>query len=314
MSRLRVLLLGANGQVGWALRPRLALDYDLVALDRQALDLSDLDALQAHLDAERPAAIVNAAAYTAVDRAEREPELAYRLNAAVPERLARWCAANHAALLHYSTDYVFDGCHDRPYRETDTPSPLNTYGASKLAGEQAVLGSGARAVVLRVSWVYGVHGNNFLKTMLRLARTRDQLAVVDDQIGAPTSAELIAAVSERLLTRLLTVGDRAAHAPSPSPDRVPPLLHLAPKGAVSWFGYARFLLKCAAQYGWPLRVHPDAIRAIPSTDYPTPAPRPRNSRLATDLLEQTLGVTLPSWETDVARTVEALVQCCSLSG
>ena len=300
MSRLRVLLLGANGQVGWALRPRLALDYDLVALDRQVLDLSDLDALQARLDAERPAAIVNAAAYTAVDRAEREPELAYRLNAAVPERLARWCAANHAALLHYSTDYVFDGTGSRPWREDDAPHPVNAYGRSKRAGEEAVLESGARALILRVSWLYGLHGANFLKTMLRLGASRRVLRVVADQVGAPTGTGLAAEVSAELVRRLRT-----------APDTCPSgLYHLAPTGETSWYDYAAFVFERARESGWPLAL--EALEPIASADYPTAAPRPANSRLDTTRLATTFGLRLPPWQDEVARTVAVLAEPLSL--
>ncbi|GAB6049306.1 dTDP-4-dehydrorhamnose reductase [Hydrogenophilus islandicus] len=300
MSRPKLLLLGRTGQVGWTLAPRLALDYDLIAPDRQTLDLTDLAAVEHFLAATRPAAIVNAAAYTAVDRAESEPAIAYRLNRDLPALLAAWCQANGAALLHYSTDYVFDGTLDRPYREDDPPAPCNTYGASKLAGEEMIRASGARAVILRVSWVFGPHGNNFLKTMLRLARSRKELAVVTDQIGAPTGVELIAAVSERLLARLLT------------PEiALPPLLHLTPQGEVSWYHYAQYLLTCAARYGWPLAVAPEAIRSITTADYPTAAARPHNSRLDTTRLRQLLGITLPPWQEEVARTVEVLVHCCA---
>jgi len=296
-ERPRVLLLGRNGQVGWALAPRLALRYALIAPTRQELEVSDLSALSAFLDEAAPQAIVNAAAYTAVDRAESEPELAYRINAEAPRLLSEWAARHGAVLIHYSTDYVFDGQLDRFYRETDPVAPINVYGASKQAGEAGILASGARAVILRTSWVYGLHGQNFLKTMLRLARTREELRVVADQVGAPTSAELIAEVTELVLDRLL------AH---PS-QMLPPLMHLAPRGAVSWHGYAQFLLEVAQAHGWPLALPVTAVIPIATSDWPTAARRPANSRLACDQLEAALSIELPPWQQDVARTVSVLV-------
>jgi len=296
-ERPRVLLLGRNGQVGWALAPRLALRYALIAPTRQELDVSDLSALSAFLDEAAPQAIVNAAAYTAVDRAESEPALAYRINAEAPTLLSEWAARHGAVLIHYSTDYVFDGQLDRFYRETDPVAPINVYGASKQAGEAGILASGARAVILRTSWVYGLHGQNFLKTMLRLARTREELRVVADQVGVPTSAELIAEVTELVLDRLL------AH---PS-QMLPPLMHLAPRGAVSWHGYAQFLLEVAQAHGWPLALPVTAVIPIATSDWPTAARRPANSRLACDQLEAALSIELPPWQQDVARTVSVLV-------
>ncbi len=296
-KRSTLLLLGHTGQVGWALFPRLSLCYRVIAPSRQALDLNDLAALSAFLDKEEPQAIVNAAAYTAVDRAESEPEQAYRLNAEVPTLLAKWAAHHGAVFIHYSTDYVFDGQLDRPYRETDPVAPINIYGASKQAGEEGILASGARAVILRTSWVYGLHGQNFLKTILTLARTRAELKVVADQVGAPTSAELIAEVTERVLDRLLAHPNQT----------LPPLMHLAPRGTVSWHGYAQFLLEVAQAHGWPLALPITAIAPIASSDWPTAARRPANSRLACDQLEAALSIELPPWQQDVARTVTVLV-------
>ncbi|MCX7945902.1 MAG: dTDP-4-dehydrorhamnose reductase [Hydrogenophilus sp.] len=297
MKRARVVLLGVTGQVGWALRPRLALRYEVMAPTRSELDLADLQRVEGWLEQFRPQAIVNAAAYTAVDRAEEEKAAAFLLNGELPRVLARFAAESRAVLLHYSTDYVFDGVAMRPYREEDTPNPLNVYGASKRAGEEAILASGAAAAILRTSWVYGLHGNNFLKTILRLGQKRERLQIVADQIGAPTSAELIAEVSEIVLARLLA-GDRGAVG----------LFHLTAAGAVSWYGYARFLLEVAAQSGWPLRVKPETVEPIASADYPARARRPANSCMDCSRLQEYFGVVLPDWQEEVARLVKVLVE------
>ncbi len=291
----RVLLLGKNGQVGSALAPILALRHELVAWGREDCDLENLSALRERIDALQPAAIVNAAAYTAVDRAESEPQLAERLNAEVPALLATWCAAQGAVLVHYSTDYVFDGNAQRPYREDDPTAPLNVYGRTKRAGEQAVLEVGTKALVLRTSWVYGVRGGNFLKTILRAATERESLRVVADQTGAPTGTQLIAQVSVLALEALL------------AGKALPPLLHLTAKGATTWHAYAQRVLATAQAWGWPLRCPPQAVAAIASCDYPTPAARPRYSLLDTRRLEEALNVRLPPWEEEVDRTVAALV-------
>ncbi|MBI5781401.1 MAG: dTDP-4-dehydrorhamnose reductase [Rhodocyclales bacterium] len=300
MSAAPILLLGGSGQLGWALAPLLALQAPLVAPARAELDLGDATALRARLDTLRPQGIVNAAAYTAVDQAETQTALAWRLNAELPGELARWAAAHGAWLIHYSTDYVFDGTGSRPWREDDAPCPVNAYGRSKRAGEAAVLDSGARAFVLRVSWLYGLHSANFLKTMLRLGASRRVLRVVADQVGAPTGTGLVAEVSAELVRRL-----RAA------PDACPVgLYHLAAAGETSWYDYAAFVFARAREAGWPLAL--EALEPISSTDYPAAAPRPANSRLDTTRLATTFGLRLPPWQDEVARTVAVLAEPLSL--
>lgn len=300
MSEAPILLLGGSGQLGWALASLLALQAPLVAPSRAELDLGDTAALRARLDALRPQGIVNAAAYTAVDQAETQTALAWRLNAELPGELARWAAAHGAWLIHYSTDYVFDGTGSRPWREDDAPHPVNAYGRSKRAGEEAVLESGACALILRVSWLYGLHGANFLKTMLRLGASRRVLRVVADQVGAPTGTGLAAEVSAELVRRLRT-----------APDTCPSgLYHLAPTGETSWYDYAAFVFERARESGWPLAL--EALEPIASADYPTAAPRPANSRLDTTRLTTTFGLRLPPWQDEVARTVAVLAEPLSL--
>ena len=294
---MRILLLGKNGQVGWELQRALAPLGEVVALDRhgeQGLcgDLADLDGLAATLRALAPDVIVNAAAYTAVDKAESEPELALRINGEAPGVLAREAARLGAWLVHYSTDYVFDGSGELPWCEEAPTGPLSSYGRSKLAGEAAIAASGARALVFRTSWVYAARGGNFAKTMLRLARERDQLRVIADQIGAPTGAELIADVTAHALRQAIGSADGA---------NLGGVYHLAAAGETSWFDYARFVLEQAERAGEVLKVGPEQIEAIPTSAYPTPAQRPLNSRLDTTRLRETFGLNLPDWRDGVAR-------------
>ncbi|GAB3479495.1 dTDP-4-dehydrorhamnose reductase [Azotobacter salinestris] len=294
---MRILLLGKNGQVGWELQRALAPLGELVALDRHGErglcgDLADLDALAATVRTIAPDAIVNAAAYTAVDKAESEPELALRINGEAPGVLAREAARLGAWLVHYSTDYVFDGSGDRPWREDAPTGPLSVYGRTKLAGEQAIAAAGAQALVLRTSWVYAARGGNFARTMLRLARERDQLRVIADQIGAPTGAELIADVTAHALRQAMGSADGAT---------LGGVYHLAAAGETSWCDYARFVLHQAEQAGETLKVGHGQIEAIPTTAYPTPAQRPLNSRLDTRKLRETFGLHLPHWQVGVAR-------------
>ncbi|SER35345.1 dTDP-4-dehydrorhamnose reductase [Azotobacter beijerinckii] len=294
---MRILLLGKNGQVGWELQRALAPLGEVVALDRhgeQGLcgDLADLDGLTATLRALDPDVIVNAAAYTAVDKAENEPELALRINGEAPGVLAREAARLGAWLVHYSTDYVFDGSGEQPWREDAPTGPLSVYGRSKLAGEAAIAASGARALVFRTSWVYAARGGNFAKTMLRLARERDQLRVIADQIGAPTGAELIADVTAHALRQVLGSADASP---------LGGVYHLAAAGETSWFDYARFVLLQTEQAGEVLKVGHEQIEAIPTSAYPTPAQRPLNSRLDTTKLQETFGLHLPNWQDGVAR-------------
>lgn len=293
---MKVLLLGGNGQVGHELRRALAPLGELVVTTRdgtlpdgtscESLDLSDPVAIAPLVERVRPDVVVNATAYTAVDRAESEAGLAQRINADAPAELARACAGLDAALVHYSTDYVFDGSATRPYREDDPTAPLGVYGRTKLAGEQAIAGSGARHLILRTAWVYGLYGHNFLRTMLRLAAERDEVRVVADQLGSPTPAWLIADITATLLG---------------SPGRMPfGIRHLVSNGVTSWHGFAAAIFDEAERHGRLAR-RPRLV-AIPTGDYPTPARRPAYSVLATDRLAQDIGSALPTWQEALATT------------
>ena len=291
---MKIVLLGATGQVGRELGGVLPALGEVVACDRAAADLERPAEVVALLARERPDVIVNAAAYTAVDRAESEPDRAALVNATAVAAIAAEAARQDAMLVHYSTDYVFDGLAPGCRTETDEPRPLSVYGATKLAGERAIAAAGGRHWIFRTSWVYAPHGSNFLRTILRLAGERDDLAVVADQTGAPTSAALVARVTGRFLERL-------ASAPP-----VPGLYHLAPRGAVTWHGYAQTILEAARAHGLPLRAPPEAVRPLATADYPTAARRPANSLLCTAKLESALADRLANWQDDVIATVAAL--------
>ena len=294
---MKILLLGKNGQVGRELEPLLAALGRSVPLDRGQADLERPESVRDAIRGARPDVIVNAAAYTAVDRAESEPEKARTVNAESVAVMAEEAARSGAWLVHYSTDYVFDGTKPGSYVETDATCPANTYGRTKREGEEAVAASGCRHLVFRTSWVYAAHGANFPRTILRLARERPELAIVDDQVGAPTAAARIAAVTAAAVARL------AGGGPPPLP---PGVYHLAAGGATSWHGYATFVVDLARAAGVPLAVGPGGIRPIPSRDYPQPARRPANSRLDTTKLRTALGAELPPWEDDVRPVVAAL--------
>jgi dTDP-4-dehydrorhamnose reductase len=294
---VRILLLGSTGQVGWELQRSLAPLGELVALARNASenpdgmcgDLGDLAALEHTVRTVRPDLIVNAGAYTAVDRAQSEVELAYRINSAGPAMLARQAVALGAWIVHFSTDYVFDGTGSTPWREDDDTGPLSVYGQSKLAGDLEVA-SNARHLIFRTSWVYAARGGNFAKTMLRLAGEREQLTVIDDQFGAPTSAELLADVCAHAIRSALTGSRDFAGT-----------YHCAASGETSWNGYARYVLEQAAALGWSLRCPSHAVHSVVTANYPTPAPRPLNSRLDTTRLRETFGLLLPHWKSGVRR-------------
>jgi dTDP-4-dehydrorhamnose reductase len=296
---MKILLLGANGQVGWELQRALAPLGELVALDLDSpglsADFSRPEALAATVRQVEPMVIVNAAAHTAVDRAEGEPALAFAVNAEAPAVLAREAAALGAWLVHYSTDYVFDGSGELPWREDDPTGPLNVYGQTKLAGELAVSKSGCRHLMLRTSWVYATRGANFARTMLRLGAQRDRLEVVDDQIGAPTGAELLADVTAHALRRVLDTPALGG------------LYHVAASGATSWHGYARYVLGLARAAGELVKVPDEAIVPVPSSAFPSPAPRPLNSRLDTRKLQQQFGLHLPDWRVGITRTVREVL-------
>jgi dTDP-4-dehydrorhamnose reductase len=297
---MRILLLGCKGQVGWELQRSLAPLGTLVACDFDSpgdlkADFSDTASLAALVRRVQPQLVVNAAAHTAVDKAESEPELARTINAAAPGVLAREVAALGALLVHYSTDYVFDGSGDTP-RDEDAPTgPLSVYGRTKLEGEQLIRASGCRHLILRTSWVYAARGGNFARTMLRLATERETLKVIADQVGAPTGAELLADVTAHAVRRV-----RAEPALAGS-------YHCVAGGETSWFDYARFVIEWARARGQAIRVAPDAIQPIPTSVYPTPAARPLNSRLATHKLQQAFGLTLPHWQTGVERMLAEIL-------
>ncbi len=296
---MKILLFGKNGQAGWELQRSLAPLGELVALDTDSRELcgdfTDPDGLARTIRAVAPDVIVNAAAHTAVDKAESEPELARAINALAPAVLAEEAKHGNAWLVHYSTDYVFDGNGERPWRETDMTAPLNVYGATKLEGEQLIQQSGCKHLIFRTSWVYGARGGNFARTMLRLAQERDSISVIDDQIGAPTGADLLA--------------DMTAHALRAVRQRpeLSGLYHLVAAGTTSWHGYAGFVLGQAQQAGIPLKVTPDAIRAVPSSEFPLPARRPHNSRMDTTKFQRAFDLHPPFWQTGVARMLTEIL-------
>ncbi|MFF7061217.1 dTDP-4-dehydrorhamnose reductase [Pseudomonas sp. NPDC008258] len=299
---MKILLLGKNGQVGWELQRSLAPLGHVTALDRNGCpglcgDLTDLDAIAATIRALRPDIIVNAAAYTAVDGAENEAQLARRINADAPGVLAQQAAAIGAWLIHYSTDYVFDGSGSLPWSEDAPTHPLSVYGCTKRDGEAAVLASGTRALIFRTSWVYAARGQNFAKTMLRLATEREALNVVADQFGAPTGAELIADVTAHVMSQISTRDDARELAG---------IYHLAAAGETNWHGYAQFVLEHAGRQGWPLKVAAEQIGAIRTEDYPLPAARPRNSRLNLDKLEKAFNLKMPPWQLGVQRMLDEI--------
>ena len=298
---MKILLFGKNGQVGWELQRALAVLGEVVALgsgggDGLHADFADPEALAATVRAVAPQLIVNAASHTAVDRCESEPARAHALNAAAPAVLAREAAASGAWLVHYSTDYVFDGSGSEPRDEDAATAPLNVYGRTKLEGEDAIRASGCRHLILRTSWVYAARGGNFAKTMLKLAAERDRLSVIDDQFGAPTGAELLADASAQALRSAL------------QRPQVAGTYHLVAGGETTWHGYARHVIEQARAAGRPIKVAPDAIAAVPTRAFPTPAARPLNSRLDTRRFRSAFGLELPNWQRGVDRMLaEVLV-------
>lgn len=285
-----ILVTGANGQVGFELLRALAPLGSVAALTRTEMDLASEASILAALLEHKPHIIVNPAAYTAVDRAESDTQLAMAVNATAPGLLARWAANNGAWLVHYSTDYVFDGINADPYVEGDAANPQSVYGESKWLGEEAVRASGARHAILRTSWVYGYHGGNFLKTILRLAQERDALNVVADQVGAPTSAALIADVTRTVIERF---------ASSEASDDLSGTYHLTAQGSTSWHGYAAHIVREASARNLNLKLSLGALKPISTAEYPTPAKRPANSRLDCTKLMDCFGIALPAWQSGV---------------
>ena len=299
---MKVLLFGKNGQVGWELQRALAPIAALVAVDRDDTnpacgDLTDVDRLLATVRHVRPDVIVNAAAYTAVDKAESEPELARAINATGPAALAQAAAECGAWLLHYSTDYVFNGAGSKPWTEDDATGPLNVYGQTKLEGEQLIRASGCLHLILRTSWVYASRGHNFARTMLRLAAERDQLTIIDDQHGAPTGADLLADVTAHSLLAAMKEPDLGG------------TYHVTASGETTWYGYARRVVETARAAGQPIFVTPDAIRPVASTVFSTAAVRPLNSRLDTSRFRKSFGLELPHWTAGVDRMLAEILGC-----
>ncbi len=300
MTPFKILLFGKGGQVGWELQRSLAPLGELVALDAGSQELcgdfSNLEGIVETIRAVAPDIIVNAAAHTAVDKAESEAEFARTINALAPGILAQEAKRSGAWLVHYSTDYVFDGNGDAPWLETDATGPLSIYGKTKMEGEEAIRASGCQHLIFRTSWVYAARGGNFAKTMLKLAQERDSLNVINDQIGAPTGADLLADVTAHAIRTALQ-----------RPD-VSGLYHVVAGGEISWHGYASFVIEYARLAGIDIKVAPEAIQPVPASEFPLPAPRPKNSRLDTRKLQNTFGLTLPHWQSGIIRMLTEILE------
>ncbi len=296
----KILLLGCNGQVGWELQRSLAPLGTLLACDRQQADLSDLHGLELLLRREQPNIIVNAGAYTSVDKAESDIASARRINAEAPAVLAQAARELDAWLVHYSTDYVFDGSGNQPILEDTPTAPLSIYGQTKLEGEQAIRASGCNHLIFRTSWVYATRGANFAKTMLHLAKDREELRVIADQHGAPTSAELIADITSLALLRLACDAELRVRASG--------TYHLVASDETSWHRYAQFVIGEATRLGANLRTSSERIIPITTDEYPLPAKRPANSRLDNGKLQRTFGVALPHWQHHVKRMIQEVIE------
>ncbi|MDO5651389.1 MAG: dTDP-4-dehydrorhamnose reductase [Moraxella sp.] len=304
---MKLLLLGKNGQVGYELVRALSVVGELLSLDRHINqdglggDITDFKIIQHTIDNYKPDIIINATAYTAVDKAESEKEHCNLVNNLAVAHLAKYAKDNNTLLIHYSTDYVFDGTSDKPWQETDNTNPINFYGLSKRNGEIALENSGANFINLRTSWVYGIHGNNFIKTMLNLGKTKDELNIIDDQYGTPTSASLIADITAHIIYYLKIKGilktdqllDYTGH------------YHLAPKGVTTWYEFAKIIFDNAKTNGKQLSIK--NINPIPTIEYPTPANRPLNSRLNTQKIQHTFGVYLPQWQDHAIYTILEII-------
>ena len=296
---MNILLLGKGGQVGWELQRSLSVLGQVTALDFDSQELcgdfANPEGVRDTVRQLRPQVIVNAAAHTAVDKAESEPEFARLLNATTPGLVAEEAARLGAWLVHYSTDYVFDGSGTRPWVETDTPAPLSVYGATKLEGEQRIQQSGCQHLILRTSWVYAARGGNFAKTMLRLGQERERLTVIDDQWGAPTGADLLADVTAHAIRHLQHRSQDGG------------LYHCVAAGETTWHSYAKFVLEHASKAQQAIKIIAKEVAPVPTSAFPTPATRPHNSRLATAKLQTTFGLQLPHWQTGVARMLAEIL-------
>ncbi len=301
---MKILLTGKNGQVGDALARALRnTPHQVIAVGSADCDLAKPTAIRALIQSTKPDVVINPAAYTAVDRAESEPDLAHAINAQAPEIIAAELKKTGGLLIHFSTDYVFDGLKTSPYTELDKPNPQSLYGQTKLQGEQAIAASGANHIILRTSWVFSDHGSNFLKTMLRLAAEREELRVVNDQFGAPTSARFLAMTVMKILEAMES-HKLAAETPIDH-NPMSGLYHCSCAGRTSWFDYAKFAIDLARSQGAEFKLAPDNLVAIPASQYPTPAARPANSVLDNTKLEQTLSIQRPDWQAEVRDCVSS---------
>jgi dTDP-4-dehydrorhamnose reductase len=299
LTPCKIVLLGSQGQVGWELRRALSCLGEVLPLHTQGPepwcgDLTQTDRLLHTLEQIQPRIIVNAAAYTAVDRAESEPDQARQINAVAPGLLAGYARQHEAWLVQYSTDYVFDGQGSNPRDEQAGTGPLSVYGRTKLEGEERIRASGCQHLLLRTSWVYAARGQNFAKTMLRLAAERDSLSVINDQVGAPTGADLLADLTAHMLPMAM------------NKPQLSGTYHAVASGETTWYEYARFVIEWARAHGQPLRLPPEGLHPIPSSQYPTPAQRPLNSRLDNRRLAEQFGLVLPPWQLGVERMLEEI--------
>jgi dTDP-4-dehydrorhamnose reductase len=293
---MKILLLGKNGQIGHELQTSLLTIGNVAGIGRQQMDLNHLDLLKEQLNLLKPEIVVNAAAYTQVDQAESEIEKVVALNSTMVKVLAEYCKKQNAMLVHYSTDYVFDGLKQQPYNETDQPNPINQYGMSKYLGEQHIISSDCRFLILRTSWVYSDHGHNFVKKIISLAQERDQLKIVSDQWGAPTSARMIADTTTLILSHVIN---------NPSLNG---LYHLTAAGETSWYHLASYVLEKLTKAGVSFRASSRQVTPITTEEYPSPAKRPKNSRLNNDKIEKTFGLQLPDWRVYLDQTLSKLIK------
>lgn len=296
---LRILLTGKNGQVGFELRRALAVLGEVRAIDQTECNLGDPQKIRHLIREYRPAIVINSAAYTAVDKAETEPEVAFAVNTRAPEVMAEEANRLGALMVHYCTDYVYDGQKTGVYTEHDIPHPLSVYGKTKAEGTMALCRQTDRHLILRTSWVFGAHGHNFVKTMLRLGREREELKVVADQFGAPTSAALLADVTAQIIGQYQRHLNKSAFPYG--------LYHCSASGETTWYDFAKTVITFARQYGVEMKVAPERIVAITSAEYPLPAPRPANSRFSTEALERTFGLRLPLWQNGLEHVLQQLL-------
>ncbi len=299
---MKILLIGKNGQLGNQLSVTLPEEGTVVALDRRECDLTSPKQLREKIQQLRPDIIINAAAYTAVDRAEDEAQIAMQVNAVAVGIIGEEAKKLDALVIHYSTDYLFNGEKSSPYLETDRPAPQNVYGESKWLGEQALIESGARYLIFRTTWVHGPQGSNFLKTILHLASSRDILKIVADQYGVPTSTQLLASATLHVLRSYSSAKNQNKEASFPYG-----IYHLTPEGQTNWYEYARYIVAKAVKEGVPLTLTSEQIFPIPTEEYPLPAKRPKNSRLDCSLFKKTFGFSLPDWQNDVDSTLNQLL-------